>query len=69
MSFGGTPKIKPPPLPDPVATPTQVSAEAMKAGSEERKRLRRRGRSSTILTPGFMAPSRTRGATLKTSMG
>ncbi|GAH73930.1 unnamed protein product [marine sediment metagenome] len=67
------PKIdipKPPPLPPPVATPTEISAQAMKVGETERRRLRgRRGRASTVLTPGFLAPARTTWPGLKQTLG
>lgn len=62
---------KPPELPPPAATPTEISAQAMKAGEEEGRRLRRRrGRIATQLTiPGFMVPARIERRGLKTYLG
>lgn len=57
-------------LPPPITTTSEISEQAMKAGEEERKRLRgRRGRGSTILTRGFLTPARVQQAGLKTTLG
>lgn len=68
----GTPKAKKPPAMLPPATKTEeISAEAAKAGVEERLRLRRRqGRQATqITTPGFMVPAKVERKRLKTTLG
>jgi len=67
--FGGTPKApSPPPLPAPVATPTEIAPQA---GEAERRRIRgRRGRPSTIIAgKGALHPAATAQAGLKTSLG
>lgn len=75
--FGGKPKaVKPPalpppiPLPPPIVTTQEIGAQAMKAGEEERKRIRgRRGRASTILTKPGLRPATVQQAALKTTLG
>ena len=68
MSFGKPKTVKPPALPPPVATATEIGAQAAKVS--ERRLLRgRRGRAGTILTPGFLMPARTQQAGLKTTLG
>jgi len=70
MSFGKPKVTKPPALPPPAATPTEISPKAMKAGEAERRLLRgRRGRPSTILTPGFLMPAQVSRAGLKQKLG
>lgn len=65
------PKIIPPELPSPVSTVSQMSAQAMLVGREERRRLRgRTGRAGTIMTaPGFMTPVQIKKRGLKTKFG
>lgn len=69
--FGGMPKTKPPELPPPVATPTEIAPMAMKAGEAERRRLRgRRGRIGTIFAGRRPLPAATTAqAGLKTTLG
>jgi len=63
-------KVAPPALPPPAVKPTEISAEAAKAGEAEKRRLRRRrGRASTIMTPGFMRSATIERAGLKTTLG
>lgn len=70
MSFGKPKTVKPPALQPPVAKPTEISAQAMKAGEAERRLLRgRRGRASTVLTPGFLMPAQVQRAGLKQKLG
>lgn len=70
MSFGKPKTVKPPELPPPVPTPTEIAPQAMKAGEAERRRLRgRRGRAGTIFTRGGLAPATTAQAGLKTTLG
>lgn len=70
MSFGKPKTVKPPTLPSLAATPTEISAQAARAGETERKLLRgRRGRESTILAPGLLMPARVERAGLKTTLG
>ena len=62
---------KPPTLAPKAATPTEISAQAVAAGTEEGKRLRRRtGRRATRLTtPGFMVPATIERRQLSTTLG
>lgn len=59
MTGAGSKGPMPGPLPPPVATQSEISESAMRAGEEERKRIRRRrGKASTILTsPGLGVPN------------
>lgn len=63
--FGSIKRAVPPPLPDPVATSSEISARAQGAGQEEIKRLKRRRTGTIFAGRRDMAPARTRGATLK----
>ena len=70
---GGKPKsTKPPALPPPAATPEDISAQAVKVGEEEGRRLRKRtGRRATRLTRPELAmvPATVTRAGLKTRLG
>jgi len=50
MSFGSPKKVKPPKLPEPVATPTMITQRA--GGAERRRKKGRRGLFGTILAGG-----------------
>ena len=64
-------KVQFPELPDPVATPQQVTQQAQQAGTAERRRLRGRGgRAKTIFAGRRALPSATVArAGLKTTFG
>lgn len=70
MGFGGASPPKPPAKPPALPTRVEIGAEAMKVGESERRRLRgRKGRASTILTQGRLAPAQTAQAGLKQTLG
>lgn len=69
MSFGKPKTVRPPELPPPVPTPTEIAPAAMRAGEAERRRLRgRRGRVGTVLAGRGLAPAQTAQAGLKTTL-
>lgn len=72
FDWGGRPKgksVKPPELPPVVASPSEISEQAMGAGEAERKRIRGR-KFKTIFAGGRgLAPVVTSEAKLKTVMG
>lgn len=71
MSFGKPKTVKPPELPPPVPTPTEIAPMAMKVGEAERRRLRgRKGRAGTIFAGQRPLPTATTAqAGLKTTLG
>lgn len=64
------PKVIPPELPPPVATPRQISEQAQRAGGAERRRIRgRRGRLTIFAGRRDLAPAVVSQAGLKTTFG
>lgn len=71
MTFGKPKTVTPPALPPPAATPTEIGAQAMRAGEAERRRLRgRRGQAGTIFAGRRrLPPATTAQAALLTKLG
>ena len=71
MSFGKPKTVKPPALPPPTATASEIGAQAAGAGEMERRRLRgRKGRAGTIFAGRRPLPAAaTAQAGLKTTLG
>ncbi len=71
MAAGKPKSVKPPALPPPVVTPTEIVGEAAKAGEAEGRRLRKRtGRRATQITrSGDLGILRVGQPSLKTKLG